>query len=36
VLDEPASVVRLLNLGDSSVDFVARPWIQTGDYWDVY
>ena len=36
VLDEPESVVRLHALGDSSVDFVVRPWVKTEDYWDVY
>jgi small conductance mechanosensitive channel len=36
VLDDPESMVRLHNLGDSSVDFVVRPWVKTDDYWDVY
>ena len=36
VLKEPGPVVRLHTLGDSSVDFVVRPWSKTGDYWDVY
>ncbi len=36
ILDEPESVVRLHALGDSSVDFVVRPWVKTEDYWDVY
>lgn len=36
VLDDPAPVVRLHNLGESSVDFVVRPWVKTDDYWDVY
>ena len=36
VLDEPAPNIRLHNLGDSSVDFVVRPWTKTDDYWDVY
>jgi small-conductance mechanosensitive channel len=36
VLEEPAPVVRLHSLGDSSVDFVVRPWSKTKDYWDVY
>jgi len=29
-------MVRLHRLGDSSVDFVVRPWVKTEDYWDVY
>jgi small conductance mechanosensitive channel len=36
VLDEPESVVRLHELGDSSVNFICRPWCLTADYWDVY
>jgi len=36
VLDEPESVVRVHELGDSSVNFVCRPWCRTEDYWTVY
>ena len=36
VLKDPAPVVRLHELADSSVNFVVRPWASTGDYWDVY
>jgi small conductance mechanosensitive channel len=36
VLDEPEPVVKLHNLGNSSVDFIVRPWVKTDDYWDVY
>jgi len=36
VLDNPAPMVRLHELNDSSVDFVVRPWVKTDDYWDVY
>ena len=36
VLDDPEPMVRLHNLGESSVDFIVRPWVATGDYWDVY
>ena len=36
VLEEPESMVRLHTLGESSVDFVVRPWVKTDDYWDVY
>ncbi len=24
------------NPGDSSVDFIVRPWVRTAEYWDVY
>jgi small conductance mechanosensitive channel len=36
VLKHPEPVIRLHELGDSSVNFVVRPWSKTGDYWDVY
>jgi small conductance mechanosensitive channel len=36
VLDDPKPNVRLHTLGDSSVNFIVRPWVKTGDYWDVY
>jgi small conductance mechanosensitive channel len=36
VLDDPEPVVKVHNLGESSVDFICRPWCKTDDYWDVY
>jgi len=36
ILDEPAPVIRVSELADSSVNFIVRPWTQTGDYWNVY
>jgi small conductance mechanosensitive channel len=36
VLDDPEPVIKLHNLGESSVDFVVRPWVKTDDYWDVF
>ena len=36
VLDEPATNIRLHELGDSSVNFVVRPWVNKDDYWDTY
>jgi small conductance mechanosensitive channel len=36
VLEDPEPIVKLHNLGESSVDFVVRPWVKTDDYWDVY
>jgi small conductance mechanosensitive channel len=36
ILKDPEPVVRLHTLGESSVDFVVRPWVKTDDYWDVY
>ena len=36
VLDDPATAIMVMNLGDSSVDFAVRPWAKTADYWKVY
>ena len=35
VLDTPETKVFINNLGDSSVDFVVRPWVKSEDYWTV-
>jgi small conductance mechanosensitive channel len=36
VLEDPEPNVRVHELADSSVNFVVRPWVAAGDYWDVY
>lgn len=36
VLDDPEPNIKLHTLGDSSVNFIVRPWVKTDDYWDVY
>lgn len=36
VLKDPEPTVKLHLLGESSVDFVVRPWAKPADYWDVY
>lgn len=36
VLKDPAPTVAVLELADSSVNFVVRPWVKAADYWDVY
>jgi small conductance mechanosensitive channel len=35
-LADPAPIVRVHELGDSAVSLIARPWVRTDDYWDVY
>ena len=35
ILSEPATKIFINNLGDSSVDFVVRPWVKSEDYWGV-
>ena len=36
ILETPKPMIKLHTLGDSSVNFVVRPWTKTEDYWDVY
>jgi len=36
ILKEPAPQISIANLGDSSVDFTVRPWVNAGDYWGVF
>lgn len=36
VLKEPAAVVTVAALADSSVNFNVRPWVNSADYWGVY
>lgn len=36
VLQDPAPVIEVGELGDSSVNFLVRPWVKTADYWRVY
>ena len=36
VLSNPEPQIRLHELGDSSVNFIVRPWVRTSDYWDTY
>ncbi len=36
VLEDPAPVIRVNELADSSVNFIVRPWTKTADYWTVY
>jgi small conductance mechanosensitive channel len=35
VLADPAPVIEVSELADSSVNFICRPWARTGDYWRV-
>jgi len=36
VLKDPAPVIEVSALADSSVNLVVRPWVNTPDYWRVY
>ncbi len=35
ILTDPAPTIAVAELADSSVNLVFRPWVKTGDYWDV-
>jgi small conductance mechanosensitive channel len=35
ILPEPAPLIAISALADSSVNFVVRPWVNSGDYWGV-
>lgn len=35
-LAEPKPQVEVLSMGESSIDFAVRPWVNTNQYWDVY
>ena len=36
VLKDPAPTIAVSELADSSVNFVVRPWVKSGDYWPTY
>jgi small conductance mechanosensitive channel len=35
ILPDPAAQIAVSELADSSVNFVVRPWVNAGDYWQV-
>jgi len=36
LLKDPAYTVAVSELADSSVNFIVRPWVNSGDYWPTY
>ncbi len=36
ILPEPKPLVKLHELGESSVNVIVRPWVKTEDYWETY
>ena len=36
MLAEPEPMIKVHELGDSSVNFICRPWTKTADYWTVH
>ena len=36
ILNDPPVKIAVVELADSSVNFVVRPWVKSDDYWDVY
>lgn len=35
ILQEPEPLARVIELGESSIDFTVRAWVRAEDYWDV-
>lgn len=35
ILKEPATLIAVSELADSSVNFAVRPWVKSSDYWSV-
>ena len=36
ILSDPAPLIRVNQLAESSVTFIVRPWVRAEDYWAVY
>lgn len=36
VLESPEPVIRVCRHGESSIDFIVRPWVKTEDYWPTF
>jgi small conductance mechanosensitive channel len=36
VMKDPAPLIKMNELGESAINFIARPWAKTGDYWTVF
>lgn len=36
ILKDPAPTIGVLEMGDSSINIAARPWVKTSDYWPTY
>jgi small conductance mechanosensitive channel len=36
VLKDPAPLVGVLAMNDSSIDLAVRPWVKVSDYWDAF
>lgn len=36
ILQDPKPVIGIYSIGNNAIQIVARPWVHTDDYWDVY
>jgi small conductance mechanosensitive channel len=36
VLDDPEPMIKVHELGESSVNIIVRPWVKTDNYWNTY
>lgn len=36
ILQDPKPIIGINSIGNNAIQMVARPWVSTEDYWDVY
>lgn len=36
ILEEPKPIIGINSIGNNAIQVIARPWVRTDDYWDVY
>ena len=36
IMKDPVPLIKMNELGESAINFIARPWAKTGDYWTVF
>ncbi|RDY22532.1 mechanosensitive ion channel family protein [Romboutsia maritimum] len=36
ILKEPEPIIGINSIGNNTIQIIARPWVNTDDYWDVY
>ena len=36
ILDNPAPLIGVDSMNNKIIRFIAKPWVNTGDYWQVY
>ena len=36
ILEDPKPIIGINSIGNNAIQVIARPWVRTDDYWDVY